>query len=185
VSRPAGARRRRGSRSAAAEHRGVDVDAREAKPITAAERRGRIEKARRLMAEQKIDAIILAGGTSLNYFTGIRWGNSERLTAVVIPRVGNPSSSRRRSKRSDARATRRRTSRTHGRRDLAGGRESVRARRAGPEGPRHRHRRIGVEETTKFVFADSMGDAAPALKVVSATPITAGCRMIKDPHGSS
>ena len=35
------------------------------------------------------------------------------------------------------------------------------------------------------MFADSMGDAAPALKVVSATPITAGCRMIKDPHGSS
>jgi Xaa-Pro dipeptidase len=42
--------------------------------------------------------------------------------------------------------------------------------------------RIGVEETTKFVFADSMGDAAPALKVVSATPITAGCRMVKDAH---
>ena len=61
-----------------------------AKPITADERRARLEKARRLMTEQKIDAIILAGGTSLNYFTGIRWGNSERLTAVVIPKVGNP-----------------------------------------------------------------------------------------------
>jgi Xaa-Pro dipeptidase len=57
-----------------------------AKPITADERRGRIEKAKRLMGEQKIDAIILAGGTSLNYFTGIRWGNSERLFAVVIPK---------------------------------------------------------------------------------------------------
>src|SRR5579872_44227 len=61
-----------------------------ATPITVEERRARIEKARRLMTEQKIDAIILAGGTSLNYFTGIRWGNSERLTAVVIPKVGNP-----------------------------------------------------------------------------------------------
>ena len=61
-----------------------------AKPITADERRARLEKARRLMTEQKIDAIILAGGTSLNYFTGIRWGNSERLTAVVIPKIGNP-----------------------------------------------------------------------------------------------
>ena len=37
------------------------------------------------MTEKKIDAVILAGGTSLNYFTGIRWGNSERLSAVVIP----------------------------------------------------------------------------------------------------
>jgi Xaa-Pro dipeptidase len=42
--------------------------------------------------------------------------------------------------------------------------------------------RIGVEETTKFVFADSVGSDAPALKFVSATPITAGCRMIKEPH---
>src|SRR5262249_23690138 len=61
-----------------------------AKPITADERRGRIERAKAIMAAQKIDAIILAGGTSLNYFTGIRWGNSERLTAVVIPKIGNP-----------------------------------------------------------------------------------------------
>src|SRR5260221_14345086 len=61
-----------------------------AKPITADERRARIEKAKRLMGEQQIDAIILAGGTSLNYFTGIRWGNSERLFAVVIPKIGNP-----------------------------------------------------------------------------------------------
>src|SRR5580765_5622122 len=61
-----------------------------ATPITADERKARLERARRLMAEQEIDAIILAGGTSLNYFTGIRWGNSERLTAVVIPKVGNP-----------------------------------------------------------------------------------------------
>ena len=42
--------------------------------------------------------------------------------------------------------------------------------------------RIGVEETMKFVFADSVGGTTPALKVASATPITAGCRMIKDAH---
>jgi Xaa-Pro dipeptidase len=42
--------------------------------------------------------------------------------------------------------------------------------------------RIGVEETTKFVFADSVGGAAPALHVTSASPITAGCRMIKESH---
>ncbi|PYQ85041.1 MAG: aminopeptidase P family protein, partial [Acidobacteria bacterium] len=61
-----------------------------AKPITTDERRGRIERAKKLMAEAKLDAIILTGGTSLTYFTGIRWGNSERLFAVVIPREGNP-----------------------------------------------------------------------------------------------
>jgi Xaa-Pro dipeptidase len=42
--------------------------------------------------------------------------------------------------------------------------------------------RIGVEETMKFVFADSIASAAPALQVTSATPVTAGCRMIKDAH---
>jgi Xaa-Pro dipeptidase len=42
--------------------------------------------------------------------------------------------------------------------------------------------RVGIEETMKFVFADSLAAAAPALKLVSATPVTAGCRMIKDAH---
>jgi len=42
--------------------------------------------------------------------------------------------------------------------------------------------RVGVEETTKFVFADSIAAAAPALQVASATGVVAGCRMIKDVH---
>src|SRR4029450_9937465 len=59
-----------------------------AKPITVDERRGRIERAKKLMAEQKLDAIVLAGGTSLVYFTGMGWGGSERLVAVGLPRAG-------------------------------------------------------------------------------------------------
>ena len=47
-------------------------------PISDDERRARIEKARRLMAEHKIDAMFLEGGTSLVYFTGVHCGNSER-----------------------------------------------------------------------------------------------------------
>jgi hypothetical protein len=42
----------------------------EAQPIATAERRARIARAQQLMAENKIDAICLAGGTSLNYFSG-------------------------------------------------------------------------------------------------------------------
>ena len=42
--------------------------------------------------------------------------------------------------------------------------------------------RVGVEETTPFVFADSVAAAAPAVRLVGATPVTAGCRMIKDAH---
>ena len=43
--------------------------------------------------------------------------------------------------------------------------------------------RVGIEETVKFVFADGIAHAgAPSFQVVSATPVTAGCRMIKDAH---
>src|SRR5689334_16633933 len=45
-----------------------------AKPITNDERKARLERARALMAEEKLDAILLTGGTSLLYFTGMRWG---------------------------------------------------------------------------------------------------------------
>src|SRR5579871_1184054 len=57
----------------------------EAKPITTEERQARIERAQQLMAQNNLSAIFMAGGTSLNYFTNVRWGNSERLFAVIIP----------------------------------------------------------------------------------------------------
>lgn len=62
----------------------------EAQPITPAERRARIERAQRLIADSKINSICLAGGTSLDYFSGVRWGNSERLFIKVIPARGEP-----------------------------------------------------------------------------------------------
>ena len=42
--------------------------------------------------------------------------------------------------------------------------------------------RIGIEETVRFVFADNIGRALPAASIASATPITAGCRMVKSTH---
>ena len=56
-----------------------------ASPISVGERIGRIEKARRLMSQGGMDALMLTGGTSLIYFTDIQWGLSERLFSVVIP----------------------------------------------------------------------------------------------------
>jgi len=41
-------------------------------PITAAERAGRVEKARRLMGEQKMSAVVFENGASMFYFTGVR-----------------------------------------------------------------------------------------------------------------
>jgi Xaa-Pro dipeptidase len=41
--------------------------------------------------------------------------------------------------------------------------------------------KLGIEETVKFVFADNIGKAIPTAAITSATPVTAGCRMIKSP----
>jgi Xaa-Pro dipeptidase len=59
-----------------------------AKPISVDERRARIAKLQKLMVEQKVGALILESGSSLDYFTGIQWHRSERTTAAVIPAKG-------------------------------------------------------------------------------------------------
>jgi Xaa-Pro dipeptidase len=42
--------------------------------------------------------------------------------------------------------------------------------------------RLGIEETVRFVFADEIAKAVPPATLTSATPVTAGCRMIKSAH---
>lgn len=153
----------------------------EARPITAAERKTRIERAQRLMAAHKIGSICLTGGSSLEYFAGMRWGNSERLFAMFIPARGEPFF-------------------------IAPAFEEGRAREAISHGNGGEHAQVfvwqedespyalaasalkerglatsllGIEETVKFVFADGLAKAAPSSSITSATPVTAGCRMIK------
>jgi len=153
------------------------------KPITADERRARLERAKTLMAEQKIDAIVLAGGTSLLYFTGMRWGNSERLFAVVLPLKGNPYLVCPGFEEDRAREQLALGPLVHT--DVAVWQEDESPFERVTQGLKDRGiaaGRVGIEETSKFVFADSIAATAPALKVVSATPVTAGCRMIKDAH---
>src|SRR5437016_13856708 len=57
----------------------------QAKPITTEERGERQEKARRLMADKKLDAILLTEGSSLTYFSSLHWGGGELLVAIVLP----------------------------------------------------------------------------------------------------
>src|SRR5262245_43428465 len=58
------------------------------KPITKEERAARVQKAQQLMAQNKISAIFLEGGSSMFYFTGVRWGLSERPFVCVLPQKG-------------------------------------------------------------------------------------------------
>jgi Xaa-Pro dipeptidase len=61
-----------------------------AQPIGKAERLARIERAQELMTDSGADALLIAAGPSLAYFTGVGWGMIERLVALVLPRLGAP-----------------------------------------------------------------------------------------------
>src|SRR5215472_28567 len=58
-------------------------------PISVDERRQRLAKAQKLMSEQKIGALLVESGSTLDYFTGVQWHRSERVTAAVIPAEGD------------------------------------------------------------------------------------------------
>jgi Xaa-Pro dipeptidase len=156
----------------------------EATPITTAEREQRQERARQLMAENKLDAIMLTGGTSLVYFTNIHWFMSERLFAMILPVKGVPFYVCPAFEEDRAKE------------QIAGGpggtnpevrlwQEDESPYQRIAEGLRDRgiaSGTLGMEETVRFVFSDGVGKVVPALKAVSATPVTAGCRMIKSSH---
>ena len=153
-------------------------------PITNYERLARIEKAKKLMADSRIDAIVLAGGTSTVYFANARIGGSERLWAIVIPAKQTPFI-------------------------VCPAFEEDRAKEILGESPVQnadirtwqedespftllvqslkdrgiRTGRLGIEETVKYVFSDSIAKAGGhGIETVSATPVTAGCRSIKTDH---
>ena len=60
------------------------------KPIDGAECAARIAKIRSLLDRQKVAGILIEAGSSLEYFTGIRWWRSERTTAALVPAEGKP-----------------------------------------------------------------------------------------------
>jgi Xaa-Pro dipeptidase len=146
--------------------------------ITDDERRARIEKARRLMAENHIDAMFLEGGTSMFYFTGVRWGNSERTFGVVIPQKGDlawvtPAFEEARARElikfsNDVRIWQEDES------PYAVIAKILRDRGAATG-------KIGMEERVRFFVFDGVRQLMPQAQFVSATPVSAGCRMIKSP----
>lgn len=155
----------------------------QAQPITLDERKQRIARAMQLMGENRLDAIVLCGGTSTVYFTGVRWWVSERFFAIVVPAKGKPlcvcpsfeadraNEQLQRSPLSDAEIVT--WNEDENPYTLMG--RTLRSRGLTSA-------TIGVEERVQFVFSDEMAKAMPQYKFVSATPVTAGCRMIKSAH---
>lgn len=145
-------------------------------PIGRSERRARIERAQALMAEHGIGAILVEPGASLIYFTGVRWGRSERLTAAVIPAKGQPviatpffeKPSVEESLGIDADV---RVWQEH---------EDPLAVVAGVLRDRGvAAKPIGVEQTVRFFAVDGLRKVMPGVEIVSANPVVRGCRMIK------
>jgi len=153
-------------------------------PITLGERRARIEKAKRLMGQSGLDALVLTGGTSMEYFTGIRWGTSERLLAAIIPVRGSAFLVT--PKFEEERAMEQAKEGPLGAdAQVFAWDEDENPHALVAKGLRERGlatARVGVEETVKFVFHDGMAKALPSATFLSGTPVTAGCRTVKDAH---
>ena len=153
----------------------------QAVPITRDERAARLEKARQLMAANRLDAMLLMEGTSLNYFTGIRWWGGERFFAAIVPAKGAaffvcPAFEEGRAHEQIA------DSPLAGSADVRVWQEDESPYTLVAQGLRDRglaSGTIGLEETTRYVFWDGLSKAALQAHFVSATPVTAGCRMIK------
>src|SRR4029077_10364316 len=145
----------------------------EAKAITREERQERQERSRQWMTENVLDAILLMEGTSLKYFTGIRWWGGERMFALVLPAKGTPfyvcpafEEGRAREQIADASDGKDPAVRVW--------QEDENPYQLIAQGLKERglsSGKLGVEETVRFVFSDGIGKAAPQLSVGSATRV--------------
>ena len=145
-------------------------------PISRAEREDRLSRAQSLMKRLGIGAILVEPGSSLVYFTGVRWWRSERITAVLIPFEGEaciftpyfeePSI-----------------------RESMGILADVRTWNE-DENPQKliadwlvekklSDKPLGMEETVRHFIVDGLQKALPHLEIVSGAPVVRNCRMHK------
>jgi Xaa-Pro dipeptidase len=156
----------------------------QARPITSDERNARQEKAQQLMRANHLDALLLMEGTSLEYFAGVRWWGGERLFALVLPTKGRalcicPAFEEGRAREQLAATPAGKNA------DVRTWQEDENPYQLLAQGFRDSGistGALGMEETVRFVFSGGIAKATPQLKIVSGTPVTAGCRMIKSDH---
>ena len=151
---------------------------RDTKPINAAERARRLSRAQALMRANGMGAVLIEPGSSMIYFTGVRWSRSERPTLAILPVEGAPcivtpffeEPSVRESLAVPAEV---RVWQEDG---------DALAVAAGFLKDRGLARRpVGIEETTRSFIPVALARAAPDARQVSANPVVRGCRMVKSP----
>jgi Xaa-Pro dipeptidase len=148
-------------------------------PISTEERLERLAKARGLMAQSGIGAIIVESGPSLDYFTGVQWWRSERLTAAVIPVTGEPiivtpffekpSVAESLSIPAEVRTW------NEDEEPLKLVADFLRERGLAAQP-------VGFEETDRYFILDRLKQQLPSVQTVSGNPVVRGCRMIKSAH---
>lgn len=150
----------------------------DARPIAAAERLARIAKAQRLMREHGLGSVLIEPGASLDYFTGVQWWRSERLTAAILPVEGEPAVVTPFFEEPSVRETlavpaevRTWVEHEDPAKIVAG---FLRDRKVADKP-------IGIEETVRFFVFDALGPHLPSAMLDSAAPVVRGCRMIKSP----
>jgi Xaa-Pro dipeptidase len=150
----------------------------DAAPIGRDERLRRLARAQRLMREHRLGAILVEPGASLDYFTGIQWHRSERLTAAIIPAEGETVIVTPFFEAPSVRETlgipaeMRTWQEDEDPLKLVAG--ALRDRKLGG-------RPVGIEETVRFFAVDGLRRALPSVDIRNAAPVVRGCRMVKTP----
>ncbi|HET7268112.1 MAG TPA: Xaa-Pro peptidase family protein [Oleiagrimonas sp.] len=145
-------------------------------PIGDAEYESRLAKAQRLMGKHKLDAIFVAGGTSLDYFADVKWWLSERTAGMILPREGDPVYVFPTFERGRA------EEQVRFGHDICTWQENESPYKTIAQILKDLHiagGTLGIEERVPFFMADGIGQAAANINLVSATPVTAGCRAFK------
>ncbi len=147
-------------------------------PITREERLARLARARELMKAGGIGSVLVESGPSLDYYTGVQWWRSERLTGVVIPAQGDPIivtpffekpsieemllvPAEIRTWQEDEEPLK-----------LVGDFLKERGVAGQP---------VAFEETNRFFVLDRLRQQLPDTRIVSANPVVRAARMIKSP----
>lgn len=147
-------------------------------PIGRQERQRRLARAQALMKANGIGAILIEPGSSMVYFTGVRWGRSERLTAAILPAEGEPCIVTPFFEEPSVRETLAVPAEVRvwqeDQNPLAIVAGFLRDRKLVG-------RPVGIEETARFFAFDGLQKALPGVRLVSANPVVRGCRMVKTP----
>jgi Xaa-Pro dipeptidase len=138
----------------------------------------RLRRAQELMRASGIGSVLVESGPSLDYYTGVQWWRSERLTAVVIPAEGDPIIVTPFFERPSIQ-------------EMLLVPAEIRTWQEDEEPLKLvadflRERKVaslpvGFEETDRFWIEDRLKRQLPAVPIVSANPVVRAQRMIKSP----